>query len=200
MIAVPRWQWGRPGGGWKIDFSEQHPRDGQPEHSWPGAGVSVSRRNVGCPPGLSLWTAVTINTPANFTVSPVSPGHSGQWRSSVLESRSMGRGVGEPPRTGSLYPRESYVCFFIFLVELAAVTSLLLRQYTKKKFVCRLRINWGLKSFPRLVYKWFELHNLDIMLGLPSGSFFLCLKSTKTKVWPHFSFSQLSLSILLILN
>ena len=35
--------------------------------------------------------------------------------------REMGRGVGDPPPTGSLYPRESYVCFFIFLVELAAV-------------------------------------------------------------------------------
>ena len=33
----------------------------------------------------------------------------------------MGQGRGDKPPTGSLYPRESYVCFFIFLVELAAV-------------------------------------------------------------------------------
>ena len=28
----------------------------------------------------------------------------------------------DKPPTGSLYPRESYVCFFIFLVELASVS------------------------------------------------------------------------------
>ena len=37
----------------------------------------------------------------------------------------MGRGTAEKPPTGSLYPRESYVCFFIFLVELASVKLLL---------------------------------------------------------------------------
>jgi hypothetical protein len=31
-------------------------------------------------------------------------------------------GKDKPP-TGSLYPRESIVCFFLFVVELAAVTS-----------------------------------------------------------------------------
>jgi hypothetical protein len=31
-------------------------------------------------------------------------------------------GKDKPP-TGSLYPRESIVCFFLFVVELAAVSS-----------------------------------------------------------------------------
>ena len=39
----------------------------------------------------------------------------------LLEHKKMGKGSGDKPPTGSLYPRESYVCFFIFLVELAAV-------------------------------------------------------------------------------
>ena len=32
----------------------------------------------------------------------------------------MGLGRKDKPPTGSLYPRESYVCFFIFFVGLAA--------------------------------------------------------------------------------
>ena len=39
----------------------------------------------------------------------------------------MGRGGRDKPPTGSLYPRESYVCFFIFLVELAAVRNNFIR-------------------------------------------------------------------------
>ena len=30
----------------------------------------------------------------------------------------------DKPPTGSLYPRESYVCFFVFLIELAAVRQI----------------------------------------------------------------------------
>ena len=37
----------------------------------------------------------------------------------VLQDLEMPR---DKPPTGSLYPRESYVCFFIFLVELASVS------------------------------------------------------------------------------
>ena len=51
----------------------------------------------------------------------------------------MGRGAREPPPTGSLYPRESYVCFFIFLVELAAVrwikTVILFISHLKIQFL-----------------------------------------------------------------
>ena len=40
----------------------------------------------------------------------------------------------DKPPTGSLYPRESYVCFFIFLVELASVslTVLLVGVFSEK--------------------------------------------------------------------
>ena len=47
----------------------------------------------------------------------------------------MGRGTAEKPPTGSLYPRESYVCFFIFLVELASVTERSLRNRKCKSLV-----------------------------------------------------------------
>ena len=40
----------------------------------------------------------------------------------------MGKGAAEKPPTGSLYPRESYVCFFIFLVELASVPKLFMNK------------------------------------------------------------------------
>ena len=46
----------------------------------------------------------------------------------VLEL-GMGKGGKDKPPTGSLYPRESLVCFFLFIVELAAVI------YSYKKFL-----------------------------------------------------------------
>ena len=54
----------------------------------------------------------------------------------------MGRGSAEKPPSGSLYPRESYVCFFIFLVELASVNTITNVNPQKEPkmnihFVCR---------------------------------------------------------------
>merc|ERR1712106_79890 len=44
-------------------------------------------------------------------------------------STAMGLGRRDKPPTGSLYPRESYVCFFIFLVELLCTWSLVALIY-----------------------------------------------------------------------
>jgi len=41
----------------------------------------------------------------------------------------MGKGGKDKPPTGSLYPRESLVCFFLFIVELAAVWSMVALIY-----------------------------------------------------------------------